>query len=54
MLAIKACPCGATTFKILVDIKIYVACTKCGGFFTNPKELPELPETPVQFQLSPA
>lgn len=53
MLALKECTCGETTFKILVDTKIRVACTKCGGFFSDLEELPEVPLN-ASFKLSPA
>ena len=39
MFEMKKCNCGATTFKLLVDVNIHVACTNCGTFFKDVDEL---------------
>ena len=50
MLSMKKCTCGETTFKLLIDVKLFVACTKCGTLFCEPEGLPELQVNP-SFQL---
>lgn len=54
MFSLKECTCGATTFKILVDTNIRVACTKCGGFFSDLDQLNDIKLQDVNFQLRPA
>ena len=51
MLSLKECTCGETTFKILVDTKIRVACAVCGTLFSDPAKLPEVELKNVNFQL---
>lgn len=54
MLSFKECTCGKTTFKLLVDTKICVACTSCGTLFTDLETLHDVPAENLHFQLRPA
>lgn len=54
MLSLKECTCGKTTFQILVDTKIRVACTACGTLFTDVEDLHDAPTSNLQFKLEHA